>query len=91
MILGEFIDLEDKAKNMWLIVGQLSRKAEWWDAPSHSGILAKAINTMEMQWVAYDQVVCGSIDGGVRRRAVILQHTKVKKFPQQLKHSILKK
>ena len=48
--------------------------------PSHSGILAKAINTMEMQWVAYDQVVCGSSEAVVIRRVVISRHTKLKNF-----------
>ena len=48
--------------------------------PSRSGILAEAINTMEMQWVAYDQVVCGSSDAAVIRRDVISRHTKVKNF-----------
>ena len=52
--------------------------------PSHSGILAKAINTMEMQWVAYDQVVCGSSDAVVIRRVVISQHTKLKNFSRTL-------
>ena len=33
--------------------------------PSRSGILAEAINTMEMQWVAYDHAVCGSSDAMV--------------------------
>ena len=28
---GEFIHLVDKAKNVWLIVGQLPRKAGWWN------------------------------------------------------------
>ena len=29
---GEFIDLEDKAKNVWLIVGQLPKEPGLWDA-----------------------------------------------------------
>ena len=37
-------------------------------------------NKMKMQWVAYDQVVCGSSDTVVIRRAVISQHNKVKNF-----------
>ena len=49
---------------------------------THSGILAEAIKTMEMQWVAYDQVLCGSIDAVVIRRVVISQHTKVKNLSQ---------
>ena len=36
--------------------------------PLLSGILAEAINTMEMQWVAYGQVVCGSSDAVVIRK-----------------------
>ena len=48
--------------------------------PSRFGILAEAINTMEMQWVAYDQVVCGSSDAVVIRRVVISRHTKLKNF-----------
>ena len=36
--------------------------------PSRSEILAEAIKTMEMQWVSYDQVVCGSSDTVVIRR-----------------------
>ena len=47
---------------------------------SRSGILAEAINTMEMQWVAYGQVVCGSSDAVVITRAVILRYTKLKNF-----------
>ena len=31
---GEFIDMADKAKNVWLIVGQLPKKARLWDAPN---------------------------------------------------------
>ena len=45
-----------------------------------SGILAEAINTMEMQWVAYDQMVCGSSDAVVIRRVVISRDAKVKNF-----------
>ena len=45
-----------------------------------SGILTEAMNTMEMQWVAYDQVVCGSSDAVVIRRVVISRHTKLKNF-----------
>ena len=30
---GEFIHLVDKAKNVWLIVGQLPIKAGWWNTP----------------------------------------------------------
>ena len=30
---GEFIYWVDKAKNVWLTVGQLPIKAGWWDAP----------------------------------------------------------
>ena len=30
---GQLIHLVDKAKNVWLIVGQLPIKAEWWSAP----------------------------------------------------------
>ena len=37
-------------------------------------------NKMEMQWVAYDQVVCGSSDAVVIRRVVISRHAKVKNF-----------
>ena len=33
-----------------------------------------------MQWVAYDQVVCGSSDAAVIRRVVISRHTKLKNF-----------
>ena len=50
--------------------------------PSRSGILAEAINTMEMQWVAYDHAVCGSSDAMVVRRVAISQHIKVKNFSQ---------
>ena len=48
--------------------------------PSRSGILAEGLNNMEMQWIAYDQVVCGSSDAVVIRRVVISLHTKVKNF-----------
>ena len=48
--------------------------------PSRSGILAEAKNTMEMQWVAYDQVACGSSDAVIIRRVVISWHNKLKKF-----------
>ena len=41
---GELIHWVDKAKNVWLIAGQLPIKAGWWDAPSRSGILAEVIN-----------------------------------------------
>ena len=47
-----------------------------------SGILTEAMNTMEMQWVAYDQVVCGSSDAVVIRRVVTSRHAKVKNFSQ---------
>ena len=30
---GEFFNFADKAKNVWLIVGQLPKKAGCWDAP----------------------------------------------------------
>ena len=50
--------------------------------PTRSGILAEAINTMEIQWVTYDQVVCGSSDAVVIGRVVTSQHTKVKNFSQ---------
>ena len=50
--------------------------------PSHSGILAKAINSMEMQWIAYNQVVCRSSDAVVIRRVVISRHAKLKNFSQ---------
>ena len=45
---------------------------------SRSGILAEAINTMEMQCV--EQVVCGSSNAVTIRMVVILRHTKVKNF-----------
>ena len=48
--------------------------------PSRSGFLVEAINTMEMQWAAYDQVVWGSTDDVVIRKAVISRHIKVKNF-----------
>ena len=47
---------------------------------SRSGILAEAINIMEMQWVAYEQVVCGSSHAVVMRRVAISRHIKVKNF-----------
>ena len=50
--------------------------------PSSSGVLAEAINTMEMLWVAYAQAVCGSSDAMFIRRVVISQHIKVKNFSQ---------
>ena len=57
---------------------QLPKKLDGEMLPSHSGILAEAIDTMEMQWVAYDKVVCASSDAVVIRSVVISWHTKVK-------------
>ena len=48
--------------------------------PSRSWILTKAVNTMEMQRVANDWVVCGSSDAVIIRTVVISRHTKAKKF-----------
>ena len=42
--VGELTHWVYETKNLWLIVGQLPIKAGWWNAPSRSGILAKAIN-----------------------------------------------
>ena len=52
--------------------------------PLLSGILAEAINTMEMQWVAYNQVLCGSSNAVVIMRVVISRHTNVKNFSRTL-------
>ena len=51
---------------------------------SRSGILAEAIKTMGMQWVAYDQVAYGSSDAVVTRSVVISRHTKLKNFSRTL-------
>ena len=48
--------------------------------PSCSRILAEAINTMEMQWVAYDQVVYGSSDAVVIRQSKIVSCFLEKRF-----------
>ena len=40
----EFTSWVDKAKNMWLIFGQLPVKAGWWDAALALRILAETIN-----------------------------------------------
>ena len=41
---NEHTNWEDKAKNVWLIVGQLPIKAGWWGASLALQILAEAIN-----------------------------------------------
>ena len=60
--------------------GQFPKKLDGKMLPSCSRILAEAINTLEMEWVPYDQMVCGSSDAVVIRRVLISWHTKVKNF-----------
>ena len=80
----ELNEVANKAKNVWLIAGSCPRKLDGEMLLSRSGILAEKINTMEMPWVAFDQVVSGSCDAVVIRRVVISRHTKVKNFSRTL-------
>ena len=57
---------------------------------SRSGILAKAMNTVEMQWVGYDQVVCRSNDAVIIKRVVILRHNKLKRFSRTFQPALNK-
>ena len=102
---GNFIDLAEKAKNVWLIVGRIPKKDGWWDAPLALRDFSRSNkyygNAMSCLWPGGLQI---KLCCGHKEACYIATHQR-EKFqqalnktllhntisPQQLKHSILER